>query len=112
MPSLSIRKDPYLIMCNMFHYQTFTNAQWVLLLWLMSFLTRCWIFPNPCILWKRLPYLKVIVEPFHEGCLEERVFNAKGIVTEHIVQNFAATLNDSYLPLGKILRSQGLKFNY
>lgn len=26
MPSLSIRKDPYLIMCNMFHYQTFTLA--------------------------------------------------------------------------------------
>lgn len=53
-----------------------------------------------------------MVGPFHEACLEERFLNAKGIITVHIVHVFAAALSDSYMPLGKILRSQCLKFKY
>lgn len=53
-----------------------------------------------------------MVGPFHDACLEERFLDAKGIITEHIAQFFAAALSDSYVTLGKILTSQGLKFKY
>lgn len=46
-----------------------------------------------------------MVGPFHDACLEERFLNAKGIITEHIVHVSAAALSDSYVTLGKILRS-------
>lgn len=46
------------------------------------------------------------MDPFMKPALK----NAKGIIIEHIVHISAAALNDSYVPLGKILRSQCLKF--
>lgn len=121
MSSLLIRKDPYLIMCNMFHSQTFSlYHQWLV----RAVAVRCithWVnelpynmlnFPSPWILWKRLSYLKVMVGPVHEACFEDHFFNAEGIIIEHIMPVFAAALCNSYLPLGKILRSQCLEFKY
>lgn len=63
-------------------------------------------FSSPCIVWKRLSYLKVMVGPVREACLGKRFFNAEGIIIEHLMHVLAAALSDSYLPLGKILRSQ------
>lgn len=105
----------------MFHSQTFSLFhQWLVRAVAVCCITH-WVnelpynmlnFPSSCILWKSLSYLKVMAGPVHEACLGERFFNAEGIIIEHIMHVLAAALSDSYLPLGKILRSQCLKFKY
>lgn len=78
MSSLLIRKDPYLIMCSMFHYQTSSLVHQCLASFIaingISHLVndlpyKCWISPRSSILWRILSFLKVIAGQFMKSAL-------------------------------------------